>query len=92
MSEKNTFLDSYKPLYETLKEAFEAGDVAMLACFDHTTQQPIAVLAAVNRPVTEDGTYDFLPLARVLLPEDVEHITPPMPSETILTTLKPDMH
>lgn len=55
-----TVVQQHKPNFETLRQAFENGDVALLECQLKATGEPVAVVVAVNRDSDE---FAFVPVA-----------------------------
>ena len=66
----------HKANLETLKAAFEAGDVALLECTDAKTGLPVIALCAVNRV---DGEFEFAPFAKMFDGNPYEELMPPNP-------------
>jgi hypothetical protein len=51
----------HKSNFETLRQAFDAGDVALMECQLATTGEVVAVICAANRHA--DGEIEFVPFA-----------------------------
>ena len=57
-------LPGHKQNFDTLRQAFLAGDVALMECQLVATGEPVAVICAANRQ--DDGAIDFAPLCGAL--------------------------
>lgn len=71
-----TAVRQHKPNFETLQEAFANGDVALMECQLKATDQPVAVIVAVNRDGDE---FSFVPLAMMFNGNPYEQLNPPNP-------------
>ena len=69
-----TIPKGHKSNFETLKEAFKAGDVALMECKDAKTGKPVVVLCMVGR---EGGEYVFTPAAKFFDGNPYEELLPP---------------
>jgi hypothetical protein len=63
--------------FETLQEAFQNGDVALMECQLAATGEPVAVVCAANRQ--EDGSVEFAPFAMMFPGNPYEMLNPPKP-------------
>ena len=61
--------------FDTLQQAFLAGDVALMECQLAATGEPVAVVCAANRH--EDGSVEFAPFAMMLGGNPYEMLNPP---------------
>ncbi len=77
MEHKHTFLDGYKPNFDTLRDAVRSGRVALLETRDSRTGETVACVVAVNP--TEDGGAEFVPIARMLDGDPYSYMMPPDP-------------
>ena len=71
-----TVVQQHKPNFETLRAAFENGDVALLECQLKATGEPVAVVVAVNRDSDE---FAFVPFAMMFNGNPYEMLNPPDP-------------
>jgi len=71
-----TVVQQHKPNFETLRAAFENGDVALLECQLKTTGESVAVVVAVNRDSDE---FAFVPVAMMFNGNPYEMLNPPNP-------------
>lgn len=62
-----------KANFETLKCAFQRGDVALMECFDKQEGQTVAVICAVER----GETVGFVPFAKFFNDNPYEQLVPP---------------
>jgi hypothetical protein len=67
----------HKTNFETLKQAFGAGDVALMECELATTGEVVAVICAANRH--PDGDIEFVPFATLFNGNPYEMLNPPNP-------------
>jgi hypothetical protein len=74
MAKRSTFLDGYKPNFETLKVAFAREDIALMECQDAKTGEKVAVLCAVG---WDGAEYNFVPFARMFDGNPYEQLIPP---------------
>lgn len=69
--------DGDKANFETLRNAFQQGDVALLECQLVATGEPTAVICAVNREA--DQSFSFVPIARLFADDPYSLLIPPEP-------------
>jgi hypothetical protein len=67
----------HKQTFETLQEAFNNGDVALMECQLSATGEPVAVICAANR--SADGEVEFVPFATLFNGNPYEMVNPPNP-------------
>ena len=67
----------HKKNLETLREAFLAGDVALMECQLAATGEPVAVICAANR-LADEGV-EFAPFAMMFQGNPYEMLNPPNP-------------
>lgn len=67
----------HKQNFETLQEAFNNGDVALMECQLVATGEPVAVICAANR--SSDGGVEFVPFATLFDGNPYEAVNPPNP-------------
>jgi hypothetical protein len=67
----------HKLNFETLKDATRAERVALVECKDKKTGEIVFVVCAVNRE--EDGTFSFVPLAKLFNGSPYDELCPPNP-------------
>ena len=77
-----TIVQQHKPNFETLRQAFENGDVALLECQLKGTGESVAVITAVNR---EDEDFSFIPFAMFFNGNPYELLNPPNPEGGFMT-------
>lgn len=65
----------HKINFETLKEAFKNGDVALLSCTDNTTGEQVSAICALNRS-SETKEVEFVPFAIMKLAAPYDYLTP----------------
>ena len=71
-----TAVRQHKPNFETLKEAFANGDVALMECQLKSTGEAVAVVVALN----QDGEdFSFVPFAIMFNGNPYELLNPPDP-------------
>ena len=63
--------------FDTLKQAFLAGDVALMECELTATGEAVAVLCAANRQ--KDGGVDFVPFGMLFNDNPYKMVNPPKP-------------
>jgi hypothetical protein len=63
--------------FDTLREAFLAGDAALMECELTATGEAVAVLCAANR--LPDGGIEFAPFAMLFNGNPYEMVNPPNP-------------
>jgi hypothetical protein len=71
-----TSVQQHSRNFETLREAFENRDVALLECQLKTTGEVVAVVVAVNRDASE---FDFVPIAMMFNGNPYDCLNPPNP-------------
>jgi hypothetical protein len=69
--------------FETLQQAFDAGDVALMECQLATTGEPVAVICAANR--LPDGEIEFAPFAMLFDGNPYRTVNPPKPDGGFFT-------
>ena len=69
-----TIVQQHKPNFESIKRAFENGDVALLECQLKSTGETVAVITAVNR---DGGEFGFVPFAMMFNGNPYEMLNPP---------------
>lgn len=74
---KSTFLAGYRPNFETLQQASDNGDLALLECQDKKTLQKVAVIVAVY--LDNEGLYNIVPLAKMFDGDPYKELNPPAP-------------
>jgi hypothetical protein len=67
----------YKANFDTLQQAFQNGDVALMECQLASTGEPVAVVCAASRH--EDGSVEFAPFAMLFPGNPYEMLNPPKP-------------
>ena len=67
----------YKQNFDTLQQAFAAGDVALMECQLAATGEPVAVICAANRH--DDDSVAFAPFAMMFQGNPYEMLNPPDP-------------
>ncbi len=67
--------EGYKQNFDTLRQAFDAGDVALMECRLRATGEPVAVLCAANRH--GDDSVDFAPFAMMFADNPYDMLDPP---------------
>lgn len=60
--------------FETMRRAFENGDVALLECKDAKTQQPVIAVCMVSHA---NGEYTMTPVAKMFDGNPFEELIPP---------------
>jgi hypothetical protein len=55
--------EGHRNNFETLKRAFQAGDVALVECVSATTGEPAYVICMTNRD--DEGSVTFVPVAKM---------------------------
>ncbi len=63
--------------FDTLRQAFLAGDAALMECELTATGEAVAVLCAANR--LADGGVEFVPFAMLFNNNPYEMLNPPNP-------------
>ena len=66
----------HKANFETMKRAFAAGHVALMECTDAKTGATVIVVCAAQIR-TQDGAYEFVPLAKMFDGNPYEELVPP---------------
>ena len=72
-----SLLPGYKQNFDTLRQAFAAGDVALMECQLAATGEAAAVICAANRQA--DGGIEFAPFAMMFSGNPYEMLNPPNP-------------
>lgn len=72
--------DGDKANFETLRAAFQHGDVALLECQLISTGEPSAVICAVNREAEE--SLAFVPIAQLFAGDPYTLLSPPHPTQS----------
>jgi len=67
----------YKANVDTLRQAFMAGDAALMECELAATGEEVAVVCAANRQ--DDGSVEFAPFAMLFSDNPYEILNPPNP-------------
>ena len=70
-------MPGHKTNFQTLQDAFAAGDVALMECQLTATGEEVAVICAANRQ--EDGGVEFAPFAMLFNGNPYEMLNPPKP-------------
>ena len=70
-------LPGYRANFDTLRQAFLAGDAALMECQLAATGEPVAVVCAANRH--DDGSVEFAPFAMLFDGNPYEMLNPPKP-------------
>ena len=70
-------LPGHKQNFDTLRQAFCAGDVALMECQLVATGEPVAVICAANRQA--DGGVEFAPVAMMFQDNPFKAVNPPNP-------------
>jgi Family of unknown function (DUF6117) len=65
--------------FETLAQAFDAGDVALMECQSAASGEPVAVICAAHR--LPDGEIEFVPFATLFNGNPYESVNPPNPND-----------
>jgi len=65
----------YKSNFETLKSAFDNGDVALVECTDKATGKPVVALCAVQ--TTPERMVEITPFAKMFDGNPYEELLPP---------------
>lgn len=66
--------EDHRHNFDTLRQAFANGDVALLECKDVKTGQPVVVLCMVNKVHDE---YKFAPVAKFFDGNPYDELEPP---------------
>ena len=69
--------------FDTLQQAFQNGDVALMECQLATTGEAVPVLCAANRQ--QDGSLEFAPFAMLFSGNPYEVLNPPKPEGGFFT-------
>ena len=69
--------------FNTLQQAFFAGDVALMECQLAATGEVVPVLCAANRQ--QDGSLEFAPFAMLFTSNPYEILNPPKPEGGFFT-------
>lgn len=74
MAKKKTVVQGHQENFETLKKAFQSGDVCILECVEKATGEKIAVICAVQ---AVDGEFVMTPFAKFFNGNPYELLEPP---------------
>ena len=69
-----TIVQQHKSNFDTLRQAFENGDVALLECQLKSTGESVAVVTAIN---DNGDDYGFVPFAMMFNGNPYELLNPP---------------
>lgn len=69
-----TIVQQQAPNFDSIKRAFENGDVTLLECQLKSTGETVAVITAVNQ---EDEEFSFVPFAVMINGNPYEMLNPP---------------
>jgi hypothetical protein len=71
----------YRDNFNTLNQAFDAGDACLLECRERTTGRPVYVICAVNR---RGPDYELVPFAQLFDDNPYALLAPPeeMPDQS----------
>jgi hypothetical protein len=69
--------------FDTLRQAFLAGDVALMECQSTATGEAVAVLCAANH--LPNGEVEFIPFAMLFNGNPYEAVNPPKPEGGFFT-------
>ena len=67
----------HKRNFNTLRQAFRAGDAALMECQMTATGETVAVICAANR--LADGQIEFVPFATMFPGNPYQAVNPPNP-------------
>jgi hypothetical protein len=70
-------LPGHKHNFDMLRQAFLAGDAALMECQMTATGEAVAVVCAANRQ--EDGGVEFVPFGMLFNGNPYEAVAPPNP-------------
>ena len=70
-----SLLPGYKANFETMLQAAKNGDLALMDCTDKITGKQVATVVAVQRET--DGSFLFVPVAKLFDGNPYEEIDPP---------------
>jgi hypothetical protein len=70
-------VEGHKQNFDTLRQAFLAGDAALMECQLTATGEPVAVLCAANR--LPNGEVEFVPFGMFFNGNPYEMVNPPNP-------------
>ena len=76
-------LPGYRANFDTLRQAFLAGDAALMECQLAATGEPVAVVCAANRQ--DDGSVEFAPFCMMFPGNPYELLNPPKPGDGFFT-------
>ena len=65
----------YRDNFNTLNQAFDAGDACLLECRERTTGRPVYVICAVNRRGEE---FELVPFATLFSDNPYDLLSPPL--------------
>lgn len=68
----------HKTNFETLQQAFKAGDVALMECQLSAMGEAVAVICAANRHPNDE--IEFVPFAAMFNGNPYESLSPPAPA------------
>ena len=72
-----SLLPGHRANFDTLRQAFLTGDVALMECQLAATGETVAVICAVNHQ--ENGDYQFVPFAMFFNDNPYQLVNPPNP-------------
>lgn len=67
----------HKHNFETLQQAFDSGDAALMECQLAATGEVVAVICAANR--LSNGDVEFIPVAAMFNGNPYQMLNPPSP-------------
>lgn len=73
--------EQHKHALDILGEAFCNEDIALVECEEVATGKLVCAICAVNK--NEDGTYEFVPLAKMFDGNPYEELKPPAGVEDV---------
>ncbi len=78
LNETNRIVLAHKKNFETLKRAFQDGQVTLMDCIDKATGEHVAVICAMN---PEGKEINFVPFARFFNGNPYDQLISPMEYE-----------
>lgn len=78
MAKKKTIVQKHTANFETLKQAFAAGDVCLMDCIENSTGEHVAVICTI---VFDGKEYITTPFAKFFNGNPYEMLTSPMEYE-----------
>jgi hypothetical protein len=75
LSIEKTIVQKHKDNFETLRRAFENGNVCIVDCIEKGSDEHVAVICAVEKI---DNTYFVTPFARFFNGNPYDILTPPI--------------